>query len=267
MKLIYTVILSIILLFAHEGFCQNGGGIYAEDGAKVIGCVIAENKAVGDGFGVCGGDAELLNCTVGNNVPAEKLTKNIDIGYIFCEDHSIVSKEFYEAEGRTDAAGVVFWVNSDRYAKASRAYIVALKQAEKVRGEFSVNGGVEFAVFDTACYTETMVLAAVSEAAIYCRDYMKGSVLEGSWLMPAGFQLSCLFTVYNQVEKTLEFLENKGVDVDHFEKDMYWSTSEAYVDFWGISFTSEIGSSTPPGMCLTMPGDEQHWVRPILIYE
>ena len=94
-----------------------------ESGAKVIGCVIAGNKAAGDGSGVCGGDAELLNCTVGNNVPAEKLTKTIDIG-----------------------------------------------------------------------------------------------------------------------------------------------TSEANIDFWGVSFTSEIGYSHTPGKGFEVPGDEQHWVRPILIY-
>ncbi len=266
MKLIYIILLPITVLFAHKGFSQNGGGIYVESGAKVIGCVIAGNKAAGDGSGVCGGDAELLNCTVGNNVPAEKLTKTIDIGYIFCEDNSIVSKETYETEGRTNAAGVVFWLNSDRYARTSRAYVVALKQAEKVRGEFSVNGDVEFAMFDTACYMETIALAAVSEAAIYCREYMKGSVLEGRWLMPAGFQLSCLFTTHVRVQETLEFLRNKGMDVDFFEKDVYWCTSEANIDFWGVSFTSEIGYSHTPGKGFEVPGDEQHWVRPILIY-
>lgn len=263
MKLIYTIILLII---AYDVFSQNGGGIYAENGAKVIGCVIAENKAANNGFGVYGGDVELLNCTVGNNVVAEKLIRTIDIGYIFCENDSIVSKEEYEAKGRTDAAGVVFWVNSDRYAKATRAYVVALKQAEKARGEFSVNSGVDFAVFDSACYAATMLLAPVSEAAEYCRNYMKGTSLEGRWLMPAGFQLSCLFTENSQIRKTLEFLENKGVDVDYFKEDVYWSTSEADVNFWVISFTLGIGSSTPPGMCFTVLGDEQHWVRPILIY-
>lgn len=60
MKLIYIILLPITVLFAHKGFSQNGGGIYVESGAKVIGCVIAGNKAAGDGSGVCGGDAELI---------------------------------------------------------------------------------------------------------------------------------------------------------------------------------------------------------------
>lgn len=255
-----------MLLFFHKGYSQNGGGIYAENGAKIAGCVISGNEAAGDGFGICGGDAVLLNCTVGNNIPSEKLTKTIDVGYIFCEDNSIVSKETYEAEGRTDAAGVVFWVNSDRYAKVARAYVVALKQASKVRGEFSVNAGVEYAVFDTACYEETVALAAVSEAAEYCRNYLGGTILAGRWLMPAGFQLCCLFTAHDRVEKTLDYLAGKGVDVDHFEEAVYWSTSEAVVDFWGVSFTADIVSSEPSGICLSLPGDERHWVRPILIY-
>lgn len=260
------------MLFAHRGFSQNGGGIYAEDGAKVIGCVIAENKAAGNGFGICGGDAELLNCTVGNNIPAEKLIKTIDIGYIFCEDYSIVSKEVYEAEGRTDAGGVVFWVNSDRYAKAVRAYVVALKQAEKVRGNFWTGVPPKFAVFDTACYAETIALAnAMSEAAIYCREYMKGTVLEGQWLMPASYQLSCLFTTHTQVDETLEFLKNKGMDVDRFEEAVYWSASKASAEgFWAVSFSSIVipGSiGIGIGTCYPASGDEQHWVRPILIYE
>lgn len=266
MKLIYIVILPLLMLFSRHSFSQNGGGIYAENGAKVIGCVVAENRAAGNGFGVCGGDVELLNCTVGNNIAAEKLTKDIDVGYIFCENNKIVSREIYESEGRTDAAGVVFWVNSDRYAKAVRAYVVALKQEKKARGEFFVSSGVEAAVFDTACYTETMALATVSEAAIYCQGYMAGTVLEKRWLMPAGFQLSCLFTTHRQVEKTLDFLESKGVDIDHFEEDIYWSCSETYKDFWGVHFTSSVDNGKPSGVCLGRPGDEQHWVRPVLIY-
>lgn len=269
MKLINIIILLIFISFVHKGFSQHGGGIYAEDGAKVIGCVIAENSAAGSGFGICGGDTELLNCTVGNNVPAGKLTKTIDIGYIFCKDDSIVSKEVYEAEGRTDAAGVVFWVNSDRYTKVTRAYVTALKQAQKPRGDFWMGEIFRFAVFDTACYAETMALAnAGSEAAVYCREYMKGTVLEGRWLMPASYQLSCLFTAHYQVDKTLEFLKNKGVDADIFEEDMYWATSNPNLKiFFVVDFSSKITSSTSAGTCsATQEFDEWHWVRPILIY-
>lgn len=255
----------MLLLLAHKIFPQNGGGIYAENGAKVRGCVISENKATGDGFGICGGDAELLNCTVGNNIPAEKLTKTIDVGYIFCENNSIVSKEVYESEGRTNAAGVVFWVNSDRYAQTNRAYIVGLKQEQKPRGDFGKGGEFsQFAVFDTACYAKTRALVdAGSEAALYCREHMQGTPLEGRWLMPAGFQASCLFTAHYRVAKTLDFLRNKGVDADLFEEAIYWTASTSSTGFWVINFSSE----TDAGMISsTLSMNELYWVRPILVY-
>lgn len=282
MKLVLYIIIWLSLFLAgHTGLAQKGGGIYAENGAKIQGTIVVGNKAQEDGFGVYGKDnVNLLNCTIGNNEQEEKKQEPIKIGDIYCENKDIVSKAVYETLGRTDAAGVVFWVNSDRYAVSSRAYVAALRHQELKSGPPSGRMGIEYAVFDTACYANTMALYQGNDAARFCRDYMAGTPLAQHWLMPAGYQLACLFVARYEVEKTLSFLDGKSVVVDHFADD-YWSSTENDVTtdpdvatasdksgfyFWVVSFCETWRSSIGPGAFHFEVNDPTFWVRPILIY-
>ena len=44
----------------------EGGGVYLETGARMINSLVTGNKAK-EGYGIAGGDAVLLNCTVCRN--------------------------------------------------------------------------------------------------------------------------------------------------------------------------------------------------------
>lgn len=254
------------LLDAGWGFAQRGGGVYAEDGAKMVGTVVVENRAMEDGFGIYGGNGvSLLNCTVGNN-EAGQVERQFRTGDIYCEDGNIVTLQEYEAVGRSNAAGVVFWVNSDYYAVHSRAYIVALRQEKKVWGE-SAAADYEYAVFDTASYAGTAALLPGSEAARYCREYVAGGMPAGIWQMPAAYQLSCLFGARIEVERTFNWLKAKGVAVDDFEEEIYWSTTKfSPIYSWGFDFTALAGGNLSNKGITYKAKTESCWVRPVLAY-
>lgn len=49
----------------------EGGGVYLETGARMINSLVTGNKAK-EGYGIAGGDAVLLNCTVCRNFSDRK---------------------------------------------------------------------------------------------------------------------------------------------------------------------------------------------------
>lgn len=255
------LIFIFLIIAGSVGFLQaqstggRGGGIYAEDGTKVVGTLIYGNRGE-EGFGICGGNAAVINCTVAGNGKLESARENIQPGFIYCADGQIVSSAEYD-RNVMEAVGVVFWTNSDFFSPI-RGYVVALRQALKTWDGPSYTAGVQMPpISDTSAYRNTEQMS-VSEAAAYCRNYTAGS-FAGRWVLPAAYQLAALFYVWEQVEKTLVFLEGQGVALNRLQEEIYWSsTEELDNNAWAIDFGS--------GEYIRSGWEESHFVRPVFAY-
>lgn len=247
----------------------QGGDLYLEDHARVIGTVVYGNRAE-DGFGIYGGDVDVINCTVAGNEVADRMLNGIRPGYIYCADGSIIDRDTYRANpGGKEVVGVVFWINSDLYTPL-KGYVVALNQEMKVWGDGpSQTEDFEYAVFDTAAYENTRLWATVSEAARYCKEYTAGT-FAGSWVLPAGYQLAALFAALPEVEATLQLLEAQGMAVSHFTEDFYWSSSETsdIGNMWVLNFGKEGDGSVGDiiGAFSPQAGTDPAMVRPVFAY-
>lgn len=241
----------------------NGGGIYAEDGARIIGTLVVGNRAV-EGFGISGGQVTVINCTVVANENTGNLRDGVKPGDIYCADGTIVDISAYRLKTEKDAVGVVFWCNSDPFADFPRGYVVALEQAERDCRGVSLTEGAAEPVFDAEAYPNTERLAnAGVEAAVYCKDYRAGS-FDKAWALPAGYQLAALFGVLPRVEASLRSLEEEGITVVHFKNGIYWSSTETTDDnIWMLNFdlTGEEGGEFVVGN-----REEVHGVRPVFAY-
>lgn len=232
----------------------RGGGVYMEDGAKLVGTLVCGNRAE-EGFGIGGGNAVVINCTVAGNAKLQGSQENIQPGFIYCADGRIVAKEEFEA-GTMEAVGVVFWVNSDVFSLI-RGYVVALRQEKKTWDGPSYSEGIEMPpISDTAAYRNTKLLE-VSEAARYCREYVPG-VSGRQWVLPAAYQLAALFYAWTAVEDTLEFLKGQGKQVDDLQEEIYWSSTEDLEGAWAVDFAS--------GEYISQEWDESCCVRPVFAY-
>ncbi len=224
--MIYTC---MVLFAAVNGWAQTGGGIYVRSGGKVVGTVVHGNLAE-DGYGLAGGDAEVINSTVCTNGPMGNIMDGIQPGDISCADDTIRSRAGYEKGAEKDAIGVVFWVNSNYYAAYPRGYVVALEQSLQ-QWTAGIPRYANAPLSDTACYQKTQELAAAgNEAAMYCAGYAAGGEVAGRWCMPAGRQLSLLYTNQAIVSETLDFLskpEEGAVtgSIAGLEETLYWSVS------------------------------------------
>jgi hypothetical protein len=256
-----------------------GGGIYAETGSEIVGTVIHSNQG-GNGYGVGGGGITLLNCTVSMNKRIE-YTRPVQFpGFVYCADGAVVDTVEYKSAGRTDAVGVVFWVNPDPYAVWPRGYVLALDGAEKM---LSVGSGLPTFLLpmeDTNSYKKTRSMAQLgSEAALYCSDYMAGTAHEGKWSAPAGRYLSLLLNAYREVRKTLDCL-SRLPDHEHvmqLQDGIYGSITE-YGEkyFWTLSLNNSFQDLIQPVTGEFVAGDDNsvgsenidlaYWFRPVLVY-
>lgn len=260
------------ILGCQGGYAQTGtgGGIFADDRAFIIGTLIYGNQAE-EGFGVGGGDVHLLNCTVGENKAMVGREATAKPGDIYCADGVIRSTADYLSENRDDAIGVVFWVNTDVYA-FPHGYVVGLEEGTGMWGQESLlQGGIEVPVQDTVCYVMNEAMCAAGaeyEAALYCRNYRAaGQVGEIRWLLPAGYQLSFLYTNRLKVEQTFDFLKGTGSNIVEFADDWYWSASEAITSGGKYGWMMQFGT----GGFLQYQTDEclksrVHRVRPMFMY-
>lgn len=241
----------------------NGGGIYAEDGGRIIGTLVVGNRAV-EGFGISGGQVTVINCTVVANEHAKNLREVVKPGDIYCADGTIVDTSAYRLRTEKDAVGVVFWCNSDPFAAFPKGYVVALEEAELDCQGVSLTEGETDPVFDAEAYPNTERLAnAGIETAVYCRDYRAGT-FDKAWALPAGYQLAALFGVLPRIEASLTSLEESGMTVTHFKNEAYWSSTETVDDnIWMLDFdlTGEEG-----GGFLVGNREGMHRVRPVFAY-
>lgn len=275
LKIGLTVI-GCIFFFCRAGAqTKEGGGVWIEDGGKIVSSLVFSNRAA-DGFGIAGGNGVVLNCTVTENRETENLKTGWKPGDILCADGSVVDTVAYKSRAVHDAVGVIFWVNSNVYSHQPRAYVVALREEEKKWGTNGMVGtGYAYAVEDTACYTRTAQLVAQGEgmeAAVWCNDFRaSGQSGDWKWALPAGYQLAALFVNSEMVNKVLMLLQKYDPAVQLMEKEMYWSSSEVPENgeiAWLMSF-SYSEAAFEPG---TFLGDNYalrtgvYGVRPVMVY-
>ena len=241
----------------------QGGGVWLEDGAEGLGLVIYNNQAK-EGFGVAGGKATLLNCTIyGNKAYLDDIHFPIP-GDIYCADGEIVNPETYKNRAVKNAIGVVYWVNTDPNENAyPRGAVVALDGQEQTKwGNNSLwickgepldpwgDPDDEFAdyeaitglfLLDTACYGNTAQMVkrdpAIFEAGHYCWNYKAYYQLNQAhqatqnrrWCMPTLSFLRRMILTLPEVKTTLEFLKttNAEINIQDF-KDQ----NEKLADYW-----------------------------------
>lgn len=251
----------------------EGGGVYLEDGGKLIGTVVKGNSAA-EGFGIAGGDAWVVNCTVSGNEEVRIVWENIQIGDVFCTDGSTMSIGEYRLREPKDAIGVVIWTTSDRYSLKNRMYVTALQEELKKWGkEVQLTPGYASPAADTACYSHTAGMVALKdpswEAAVYCNRYADPRQQgEWKWALPAGYQMGYLFLNRRKVNQTLAELQKWHPDVQLLEQKIYWTATEGDgmgIETWTICFDPSTG--TPGNFMIGIrKRNEACGVRPVLRY-
>ncbi len=260
----------------------EGGGVYLETGARMINSLVTGNKAK-EGYGIAGGDAVLLNCTVCRNFSVRELRSGVQPGDIFCANGEIVDLTAYESRTEKDAIGVVFWVNSDAFVLQGRFYVMALEEAFKAWGTKGVrlNGTYrDNPLQDTACYSVTAEILEkdpASEAAVYCSNYRaEGEPAGVRWCFPAGYQVMAMYVAWPAVDKTLRALKVLNPDrvIMPLEEDVYWcATTNQDVkneDAWVINFghpdRDSYGTAGAVQRRESTTRDKEFRVRPIFVY-
>lgn len=264
------------------GQSAEGGGVYLETGAKMINSLVTDNKAK-EGYGIAGGDAVLLNCTVCRNLSEKDLRSGIQPGDIFCATGEVVDLTTYQGRAEKDAIGVVFWVNSDVFAFRSRLYVMALEEAVKTWGTKGVRLSSKYKnnpLLDTACYGATAEILEkdpVAEAAAYCNGYrVTGQPAGVRWCFPAGYQLMAMYIAWPAVDRTLKGLAaiSPGRGIMPLSEEVYWCASTnqdaANEDAWVINFGNpdrdNYGTSGAAVRGETTTRDKQFRVRPVFVY-
>lgn len=251
----------------------EGGGVYVEEGGKLIGTIVEKNCAT-EGYGIAGGNALVLNCTVSGNYALRTSREDIQVGDIFCTDGSTVKVEQYQLKEPKNAIGVVMWVNSDRYNLKNRMYVIALQEELKKWGEdIPLTVGYANPMTDTACYSSTARMIALEdlrwEAAVYCSRYKDPRQQgEWKWAFPAGYQMGYLFINRQKVNKTLTELQRWHTDVQLLAQDSYWTATEGNgmgIESWTICFDQSAGI---PGNFIIGQAkrNDEYGVRPVLRY-
>lgn len=273
--LLWSFLLLSGVLLAQSG---EGGGVYLENGGKLAGTLVTRNSSA-EGFGVSGGDAVLLNCTVTGNEAETKLRNGMKPGDILCADGSVIDTAGYKARAVKDAIGVVFWVNTDVYNTESRMYVAALKEADKKWGNDGLLGaGYVRPEVDTASYTMTGLMLDKGgsdwEAADYCANFKaEGQPAHLKWAFPTGFQMAMLFVNMSVMNKTLGILKGFRPEVQTLDGELYWSATESpmAVDCaWAINFNRLDNAAVykTPGTFVAMgvKRNTENTVRPVLVY-
>lgn len=296
-RFIYCI--SVLWLGITQVYAQGGtgGGVYIENG-KLIGTVVHDNQAE-DGYGIAGNStAVLLNCTVGENSRFVTDKKWTVVGDIYCADGTIVDTTTYMNDHRTDAIGVVYWINSDVSVTYPRGSVVALGQSQE---SWCASGGCQINInydpdsetgtgsslgfeswLDEDCVGNTRRMCTAIDhmeyrAALYCNAY-KASAQAGSatkdtlWCFGTLPQMQRLILVGKQVDATLKFLKRQHPDwqIDLFNresqtKSWYWTSDDSVGEYdkaWAVNFYTMESSVNE----MSLLKSNKYWVRPIFLY-
>lgn len=283
MKIKYIGVL-LLLSALFPVFAQEkgvGGGVYLEDGAILSNSLVRNNRA-SDGYGIAGGNASVINTTVVENGVARLEMKDVRLGDIYCRDGAFVTTADYAATGRTDAIGVVFWVDPAQLGKEQQIQIIALQESKKKWFDSSSPVAVDVLtdvltiLRDTACYQhQAKMLAHKASAKFlagqYCYKFGEQAGHPGNirWCLGTVSQYSRMAFYRGKLNETLAFLKERhpGQTIDLLSEETYWSSTECgnspttaidracSVDFGVTSFESS-----------TKKRDE-HWVRPICVID
>lgn len=267
LKIKYTGIL-LFLLAAFPLLAQEkgvGGGVYLEDGAVLSNCVVYNNRA-SDGYGVAGGDASVINTTVVENGVARLKVKDVRLGDVYCRDGACVTTADYAATGRTDAIGVVFWVDPAQAGKEQQILVMALRESKQKwyssAGKISIDvlTDIRTILRDTACYRHQAKMLAFKKssqllAGQYCYTFgeQAGHPANIRWCLGTVCQYSRMAFYREKLNETLAFLKERHPDqnIDLLSKEFYWTSTECgnaptalidracAVDFEATSFQSD----------------------------
>lgn len=217
-----------------------GGGVYLEDGATLSNCLVRDNRA-SDGYGVAGGNAVVVNTTVVENGVALLEVKDVRLGDVYCRDGAFLTTADYAAAGRTDAIGVVFWVDPAQIGKEQKILVMALQESKKKwfnnssANAVDVLTTVETILRDTACYRhQTKMLAHTYSAQFFAGQYCysfgekAGHPARIRWCLGTVCQYSRMAFYRGKLNQTLDFLKKQhpGQAIDLLSEEDYWTSTE-----------------------------------------
>ncbi|MDR1756561.1 MAG: hypothetical protein LBR65_06370 [Culturomica sp.] len=265
------VVISMLLLscLTESRGQGNGGGVYLEDDAVCIGCVIRDNKAL-DGFGVAGAAGHLINSTIVQNEILPVDTVEFQPGDIYCGDGKIRDTAAYRKRDTMDAIGIVYWSRFDATFPYPRGAVVALEEFQSEWGQDIFVGensqigysakGIDPAlamVMDTACYTKTRYIYEeikalggdpLSYAASACHLYhhpaeTATAALPNSrkvqWCLPTYVYFVRIWTLLPVVEATLSFLKEMHGDEG---AQLFWEDKFPGQPYWYWTVNDGIGA-------------------------
>lgn len=148
------------------------------------------------------------------------------VGNIYCKDGRVIDPYTYNAQGMTNAIGVIFWVN-DSLDVEDRAYVVSLHDSWPCFWcDTMISTGVSTSItaFDGAANTSTLKTFELRyEHPVYpmrsATQYSDEDVY--SWYLPSVAQLTEIFR--NKDEVYHAFSNCNG---DRFNSIWYWSSTE-----------------------------------------
>ncbi len=201
----------------------------------------------------------LVGCTK-HTIIADRTLK---VGNIYCSDGSVVDPDTYRAEGKDNAAGVVFWVN-DTLDTEDKAYIVSLIDAQKGNWcDTLVSTGVSTSIVEnngaanTAMLQTFEVRAKTKAPAMNIAVNFNDSII--NWHLPSVNELMEIYRNRTAIDYAL-----KACNGESFDKVWYWSSTEDNSGEQSKNFNACI-VSLKEGRIQASHKFQSYYVRPVKV--
>ena len=266
----FMLLLLILSTFVSGQTVSEGGGVYLQNGGKIMNSIVTQNYAL-KGFGLSGTSGEVLNSNINNNL---YLNKEIVVpGDILMNDGTVYTPQYVNGTlvfpagySIANVIGVCFWTNENNDFVNAKSWVVAITENTGIMWtptiayqQPDIPNLINYvdpaaAISDKEGFTNTAkiightgftgdgtggtyTLTNTNCAAKYCYDY---GTVPGVWFLPALNQLAELYrslSLVNSVLNKLNALQSSIVPIS--ASGEYWSSSErADYGAWPFSFSS-----------------------------
>lgn len=267
----FMLLLLILSTFVSGQTVSEGGGVYLQNGGKIMNSIVTQNYAL-KGFGVSGTSGEVLNSNINNNL---YLNKEIVVpGDILMNDGTVYTPQ-YDKNGKLlfptgytiiDVVGVCFWTNESNDFVNANSLVIAITENTGIQwtptigyNQPDIPNLINYdtpaaAISDKEGFENTakivghtgftgngaggtFSLTNTNCAAKYCYDY---GTVPGAWFLPSLNQLVEIYrtlSIVNYVLNKLNAIQPSIVPIS--ASGEYWSSSErANYGAWPFSFSS-----------------------------